>query len=887
MDPDLILLNSTCIKNSSPIKIPGYLCYQKNTLENQSDGSAIAIKITIQHKILHNFTTDLIALQIETTTGPIVISTMYQPPSRDFLPTNDFTTLFRRNCPVYMISDLNANHRTIGYNQNNVKGNQINRMIHNRLIQHIGPNFATFYHARGATTPDIILTNYRTYHNTYCVQGPITTSDHIPIIFTISSSPILIPTPSKKNINKTNWGKLREEIDNTINIPNLHNKEIEDIDKEIEEWYNKIKTAMDKYIPTTCYKQLPAPQLSHTTKTLIITFNNLKQHAHTQGWTLQHFRHYKILQKRLQDHLIQEHNRNWHNLITKTINTYKDPQQFWKKIKIICGETEPQPKYILNEYNNKIYQVEEQEAIHRQIWQNVFGEEEIDSGDEEEENNQQHIYNYLNNNLHRITPTQCIDLNNLNNNIMDQEITTEEIIQTIKKSKNTAPGHSTINKTILSNLPPKAIDSLRNIYNASISAGYFPDIWKKSIIKLIPKSGKDPHLPQNYRPISLLEVPGKMLERILNNRLKNHLEYHSKHYHNQFGFRTNRSTNQALAIATETIAQNLSDNGQCQVILRDISKAFDKVWHIGLKYKILQLELPTNIERILCDFLDDRTAQIKIKEHIGREIDIKTGVPQGSVLAPTLFTIFTRDIPPPRQGTNIIYADDITQITGYPGKSRNIINMITQREINNINEYEKTWKIKTNVEKFTPIQLSVRTTVPLNIQGNNIEFKKEGNSLGLKITTNGYCKHIKERTTKAKYSLSKLYRLHTLPQKIKIHLIKSLILPILHYPPIPLHAQSNTQILKLQRVQNAALRFATNERYPYTLNTEEIHLLTNTKTINTYLHEQATKTWSTLQQMQHPSYLQLQRNKRNIIRYHKNFPSSLGKLEENVNPIYT
>ena len=163
--------------------------------------------------------------------------------------------------------------------------------------------------------------------------------------------------------------------------------------------------------------------------------------------------------------------------------------------------------------------------------------------------------------------------------------------------RKTAPGNSGINKTIMTKLPHTAIVTLSHIFNATLSAGYFPDVWKESTIRLIPKTGKDPHSATNYRPISLLEVPGKILERIINYRLKTHLENTDAHYFNQFGFRPQRGTHQALAIITEQIAQYKNDNGQCRVILRDTSKAFDKVWHIGLKYKILHLNLSTTIEK--------------------------------------------------------------------------------------------------------------------------------------------------------------------------------------------------------------------------------------------------------------------------------------------------
>lgn len=140
---------------------------------------------------------------------------------------------------------------------------------------------------------------------------------------------------------------------------------------------------------------------------------------------------------------------------------------------------------------------------------------------------------------------------------------------------------------------------LTNICNNTLSAGCFPDLWKHAIIKLIPKDGRSPHVPQHYRPVSLLEVPGKILERVINTRLKTYLETNNIYNPNQFGFRNHRGTTHALAVVTEKIAQLKADGGQCQVILRDVTKAFDQVWHRGLMYKILQLNLPITLEKFL------------------------------------------------------------------------------------------------------------------------------------------------------------------------------------------------------------------------------------------------------------------------------------------------
>ena len=122
------------------------------------------------------------------------------------------------------------------------------------------------------------------------------------------------------------------------------------------------------------------------------------------------------------------------------------------------------------------------------------------------------------------------------------------------------------------------------------------------------------------------------------------------------------------------------NSGQCHIVLRDVSKAFDKVWHPGLKYKLLNLNLPPLAETLLCNLLDERKAKIKIKTTYSDIININCGVPQGSGSSPTLYTIYTHDIPPSITGTNIIYADDITQIINYEGKSKEIMIRKTKRE---------------------------------------------------------------------------------------------------------------------------------------------------------------------------------------------------------------
>ena len=91
---------------------------------------------------------------------------------------------------------------------------------------------------------------------------------------------------------------------------------------------------------------------------------------------------------------------------------------------------------------------------------------------------------------------------------------------------------------------------------------------------------------------------------------------------------------------------------QCYVVCRDFTKAFDKVWHRGLKFKILLLQLPDIVEKILCSFLDDRTAQVKMEGQLSDKFELKSGVPQGSILSSTLYIFYTSDLRPTRTWSN-------------------------------------------------------------------------------------------------------------------------------------------------------------------------------------------------------------------------------------------
>ena len=131
-------------------------------------------------------------------------------------------------------------------------------------------------------------------------------------------------------------------------------------------------------------------------------------------------------------------------------------------------------------------------------------------------------------------------------------ITLGEIKSVIKSIKQKAPGKSKITKKHITSLPVNMIQNLQYIYNHALSSGYFPKIFKQAVMIFLPKPNKTPYEHVSYRPISLLEVPGKIFEKLLNRRLLRLLDNREMHNKRQHGFRPNRGTDTALAILHET-----------------------------------------------------------------------------------------------------------------------------------------------------------------------------------------------------------------------------------------------------------------------------------------------------------------------------------------------
>lgn len=228
-----------------------------------------------------------------------------------------------------------------------------------------------------------------------------------------------------------------------------------------------------------------------------------------------------------------------------------------------------------------------------------------------------------------------------------KEFSVHEVSEIIKNlpTKRTALGPDGISYIMIKHLTPDVIKVFTKYLNVCYGQGRFPEEWKRSHVVPIPKPGKSRRCADNYRPISLTCHLSKVFEKLLKKRLEYHLERNKVIPNVQSGFRRHRSTTDQLVALNSYIKTSLRKRRLCAGAFFDIKKAFDTVNHSLLMKKLDEVYVPSELVDILGSFCAHRRFQVKVRNSFSSVKTVHSGVPQGTVLAPTLFNVMLYDLP--------------------------------------------------------------------------------------------------------------------------------------------------------------------------------------------------------------------------------------------------
>lgn len=317
----------------------------------------------------------------------------------------------------------------------------------------------------------------------------------------------------------------------------------------------------------------------------------------------------------------------------------------------------------------------------------------------------------------------------------------------------------------------------------------------------------------------------KIFERLLLSRIAEMIDLNDVIPDHQFGFRQKHSTIQQSHRIVAKIRETLEEKKMCASVFLDIQQAFDKVWHPGILYK-LKLVMPDQIYLILKSYLSDRYFQVKYENTLSNYHPIRAGVPQGSVLGPFLYLIYTSDIPQTDNTIMATFADDTAILSSDPDPNRATENL--QNHINLLDDWLKQWKISVNNDKSAQITFTTKrsTCPPVTINNAPIPVKTVVKYLGLHLDQKLTWKtHIKAKRTQLTLKVRNMNwligRKSQLSMENKLIIYKTILKPIWTYG-IELWGcskPSNTKIL--QTFQSKMLRTITDA--PWFVSNQTLH----------------------------------------------------------------
>ena len=672
------------------------------------------------------------------------------------------------------------------------------------LMQHVTQP-TRYRENQSPTLDDLIFTNDDQTLSDLQHIHHLGASDHLMLNFNINFN-----FDKPKLINKTKLNFLKADLPKMKQMLQV-DWEAELQGKTAEEAYNtfltRYNTAVEECVPkstTTVSNKYVKPiwMKSDTLKLIKKKHNSHTRYLNTKQPT--DYDNYKVIRNKV-THQVKEDRKNFEERLAREVK--ENARVFWKYVNSAKKTRSSIPNLRRMDGTFSSSDQQKADALNQQF-ASVFTLEDIDT----------------------IPQSNDMDLDHLLENLT----VTEEEVKTklLKLRADKAPGPDSVHPYVLKKMAETLCKPLASIYNTSLSSQKLPDVWKTGNISAIFKKG-DKSLPQNYRPVQLTSVVCKILESMITEAILKHLVLNNLEDLHQHGFTHGKSTVTNLIQALNVWSEALSHGIPVDVLYLDYEKAFDKVPHQRLLNELHRQGIRGAVHGWITEFLNNRQQRVRVNDEFSDYSTVLSGVPQGSVLGPTLFLLYVSQIPSILKNFVSLFADDTKIFTYLMEQKENLPESeqlhtasSLQNDINLITEWSEKYQMSFNLAKCHVLHLghnnakadytmykqnsliTAKGGLAYTLEFHTLQTVEEEVDLGVTVDNQlKFSKHVDTKVSKANKLLGLLrHTFKHLNEEIFTLLYKSIIRPHVEYATSVWSPHLKKDRDKIERLQRRATK---------------------------------------------------------------------------------
>ena len=672
------------------------------------------------------------------------------------------------------------------------------------LFQHVTEP-TRYREDQNANTDDLIFTNDDTTLSDLKYKSHLGNSDHIMLAFNIDFD-YDKPKQNRRemyNYYKADFTKMKQMLSRDWKAETEGKTPEESYDTFLQIYNKAVEECVPKSFIIEDTKYIKPIWMRNDTLKLIkkkhnshTKYLNTKQDADKEA--------YKVLRNKV-THQVAEDRRTFEQKVAREMK--ENSKAFWKYVNSSKRTRSNLPDLKCSNGTFASSDQQKADALNHQF-ASVFTEEDKDHYPQADELNIQHM-------LENIEVTEC---------------QVKEKLQKLRSDK--APGPDKVHPHILKSFADVLSKPLTIIFNQSLSQKNLPSIWKTGNITAIFKKG-DKSLPQNYRPVQLTCIICKIIETIITEAILLHLIMNNLEDLHQHGFTRGKSTATNLIQALNVWSEALSHGIPVDVIYLDYEKAFDKVPHQRLLKELHRQGIRGAVLAWIADFLHDRKQRVRVNDEYSGFNTVLSGVPQGSVLGPTLFLIYVSQISSLLNNFTSLFADDtklFTYLLDHPPSDTVDYNthtaMSLQDDLNLITEWSENYQMSFNLQKCHVLHLGhknpkatysmyktinkkeTKTGVSYDLKFYTLETVSEEKDLGITVDDElKFSQHIDIKLNKANKLLGLIrHTFKHLTEEVLTSLFKTLVRPQVEYATQVWSPHLKGDRDKIERLQRRATK---------------------------------------------------------------------------------